>query len=68
MFYGACDFGEGNASVYLAFSDQDDCESFKSSDFTTTFQERAVKLLSVQDATLTQLEGHLLGWTVRQID
>lgn len=66
MFFSVCDFGNGDATLYLSFRTSEDHANFRSSDSAIDMQERLRALADAQQATLSTSDGQLLGWTVRQ--
>lgn len=67
MFFSACDFGDGDLTLYLSFRTNEDHTAFRASKFVSDFRERAGEIIAAQRATLSTSDGQLLGWTVRQI-
>ncbi|MEZ4520780.1 MAG: hypothetical protein R3A46_03895 [Thermomicrobiales bacterium] len=68
MFFSACDFGNGDLTVYLAFRTEEDLVAFQDSDFNAGIQQRVTDAIDAQYASSTFRHGRLLAWTVRQLD
>ena len=67
MFSSICDFGDGNISFYLGFRNPEEHAAFRATAAVTALRARMAAVVDAQHATLASSDGHLLGWTVREI-
>jgi hypothetical protein len=67
MFFSACEFDGGEASVYAGFQSAGNLDTFMSSAFYGDWNARTCVLVEAQQAAHRITRGRLLSWFIRQV-